>query len=198
MKPEIWSIVLAAGKSTRMQKQKLLLPYQGEPIIRKVANTAMHATNGNVLVVLGSHRDEIREQAGSGELKFCYNPNYESGMLSSVICGFNAVPDDALAVMLFLGDQPQIPVTVPFRIIEAWKSSRKGIVIPTFTGKRGHPVLIETKYKNEIENLDPQTGLRGLMEKFKEDIFEIECEAAEITRDIDTPADYINEINKIK
>ncbi|MFW6290637.1 MAG: NTP transferase domain-containing protein, partial [Mariniphaga sp.] len=61
-----WAIVLAAGKSTRMQKQKLLLPFGEETIIRKVVNTAIHAADGNVLVVLGSHSQEIREQINNG------------------------------------------------------------------------------------------------------------------------------------
>lgn len=198
MKQEIWAIVLAAGKSTRMQEQKLLLPFHGETIIRKVVTKAMHAANGKVMVVLGSHSKEVREQAGSNGLEFCFNPVYESGMLSSVICGFDALPEDAKAAILFLGDQPQIPDTVPGRIMEAWKNSGKGIVIPVFTGKRGHPVLIETKYKKEIKQLDPNKGLKALMEKFNGDVHEVECNSPEITRDIDTPADYHFEINKNK
>ncbi|GAB1451226.1 hypothetical protein MASR2M47_12820 [Draconibacterium sp.] len=55
---------------------------------------------------------------------------------------------------------------------------KKGIVMPTYNGRRGHPVLIETRYKPEIEKLDPEKGLRTLSVKYKEDVFEVECEHA--------------------
>ncbi len=198
MKQSVYAIVLAAGKSTRMQKQKLLLPFQGETIIRKVINTAMQAVNSNIVVVLGSHSDEVRQQTNNPNLKFILNPNYETGMLSSVICGFSALPERAGAAMLFLGDQPHIPGSVPVQLIVAWNNSKKGIIIPTFSGKRGHPVLIETKYKQEIEQLNPEKGLKELMEKFSNDVLEVECQAPEVIRDIDTPDDYQYEINKNK
>jgi molybdenum cofactor cytidylyltransferase len=66
-------------------------------------------------------------------------------------------------------------------------------VIPTYQGKRGHPVLIETRYSNEIENLDHEKGLRQLMEIRKNDILEVDCQYPEILRDIDTPEEYEKE-----
>ena len=198
MKTAVWAIILAAGKSTRMQKQKLLLPYHSETIIGKVVKTAMHAVNHDVVVVLGSHSEEVRRQINNPKLTFIVNSNYETGMLSSVICGFNALPESAGAAMLFLGDQPQIPEFVPLQLIAASDNTEKGIIIPAFSGKRGHPVFIETKYKQEIENLNPAIGLKGLMEKFSNDVFEMECQAPEVLRDIDTPGDYQYEINKNK
>ena len=125
------------------------------------------------------------------------NQNYAEGMLSSVICGFRALPAEADAALVFLGDQPQIPGEVTRLVIEAWQNSGKGIIIPITNGRRGHPVLIETKYKSEIEKLNPEKGLRQLMEKFAEDVFEAECNLPEILRDIDTPEEYSREINLI-
>jgi CTP:molybdopterin cytidylyltransferase MocA len=68
--------------------------------------------------------------------------------------------------------------------------------MPMFYGRRGHPVLIETRYKTEIERLDPEKGLRALAEKFKDDVYEVDCNIPEILRDIDTPEEYQFEINK--
>jgi molybdenum cofactor cytidylyltransferase len=117
-------------------------------------------------------------------------------MLSSVISGFGALPDEVKAALIFLGDQPQIPSQAAKLVIESWRQTGKGIVIPVFNGKRGHPVLIETRFKTEIENLDPEKGLRTLSEKFKHEVMEVECGIPEILRDIDTPEDYEIEINK--
>ena len=193
---EIWAIILAAGASTRMKRQKLLLPFNGKTIIETVAENVRQSVNSNVMVVLGSHREQIREQFVNYNVKFCVNENYPDGMLSSVICGFRALPKEAKAALIFLGDLPQIPSFVTDLVIETWLKSGKGIVIPTFNGRRGHPVLIETKYNTEIKKLDPQKGLRLLSEKFKDDVFEVECNIPEILRDIDTPDEYQYEISK--
>lgn len=193
---EIWAIILAAGASTRMQKQKLLLPYKGKTIIEMVVENATRSVSSNVVVVLGSHREQIKEQLQNLDVKFCINENYQDGMLSSVICGFGTLPDEAKAALIFLGDQPQIPSQAAKLVIESWRQTGKGIVIPVFNGKRGHPVLIETRFKTEIENLDPEKGLRTLSEKFKHEVMEVECSIPEILRDIDTPEEYEIEINK--
>lgn len=192
----VWAIVLAAGASTRMKKQKLLLPFNGKTIIETVILRIMEVLGKNIIVVLGSHRSEISKQINNLPVKTCINENYMDGMLSSVICGFRALPEQAEAAMVFLGDQPQIPVEVSRVVLETWQHSGKGIIIPVTNGRRGHPVLIETKYKTEIESLEPEKGLRQLMVNFKNDVLEAGCNIPEILRDIDTPEDYINEINK--
>src|SRR5690606_1115371 len=109
---EVWAIILAAGKSTRMHRQKLLLPYKGKTIIEQVVEKAMKAVQKNVVVVLGSHSDEIYKQIKDTGVPVQQNENYASGMLSSIVCGFNALPADARAVLIFLGDQPHIPEKV--------------------------------------------------------------------------------------
>ncbi len=192
----IWAIILAAGASTRMKRQKLLLPFNGKTIIETVVENVSHALGTNIMVVLGSHSEEIKSVIGNQKLHFCVNQNYMNGMLSSAICGFRSLGPEAIAALVFLGDQPQIPAKASRLVIEAWKQSKKGIVMPTFNGRRGHPVLIETRYKSEIEKLDPERGLRALAEKYKNDVFEVECEIPEILRDIDTPEEYQYETNK--
>ena len=191
----IWGIVLAAGKSTRMKKQKLLLPFNGKTIIETVILNIIPVLKNNIVVVLGSHHSEIKKQIGKLPVKTCMNENYAQGMLSSVICGFRALPDEADAALVFLGDQPQIPSQVTQLVLKTWQNSGRGIIIPVMNGRRGHPVLIETKYKTEIEQLDPGKGLRQLMEKFSHDVEEAECNLPEILRDIDTPEEYSREIN---
>jgi molybdenum cofactor cytidylyltransferase len=193
---EIWAIILAAGASTRMNRQKLLLAFNGKTIIETVVENVARSVNSNILVVLGSHREQIQNQIGNKQIHFCVNETYLDGMLSSVICGFRALPGEAKATLVFLGDQPQIPGQVADLVIKTWIQSGKGIIMPVFNGKRGHPVLIETRYKTEIEKLDPEKGLRALSEKFKDDVQEVKCNLPEILRDIDTPEEYEAEINK--
>ena len=87
-------------------------------------------------------------------VKYCYNENYKEGMLSSVKCGFRNLPSDFKAVLVFQGDQPLIAPIAVNDVIEAYRLSGKGIVIPVFEKKRGHPLLIDRKYRNEIEKLN--------------------------------------------
>lgn len=193
---EIWAIILAAGASTRMKRQKLLLPFNGKTIIETVVENVASSVGSNILVVLGSHAEEIKSLIENQKVQFCVNESFLNGMLSSAICGFRALPHEAKAALVFLGDQPQIPPQATNLVIEVWMKSKKGIVMPTFNGRRGHPVLIETRYKSEIEKLDPERGLKTLSEKYKDDVFEVECEIPEILRDIDTQEEYQFEINK--
>ncbi len=195
---EVWAIVLAAGLSTRMGTQKLLLPVEGKTMVEKVIENILNSGINNVLVVLGANPDEITEALKSWPVRTVWNENFREGMHTSVISGVKSLPVNAGATLIFLGDQPFIPVNAVQKVVEAWKNSEKGIVIPLFNGKRGHPPLYDLKYRDELSNLDPEVGLKSVARKFQEDIFEVETFCPEIVRDIDTKSDYLNEINKSK
>jgi len=186
----IWAVILAAGASTRMKTQKLLLPYQGKTVIEAVVQNARSLVHDNIVVVLGSHHEEIQRQINIDSLIYVVNNHFMDGMHTSVICGFGAVPGDARAILVFLGDQPHIPSVVARNLIEAWERNNKGIVIPVYGGRRGHPVLFSSRYLPGMENLDPETGLRSVISKNEEDILEVECNIPEILTDMDTPDDY--------
>lgn len=191
---EVWAIVLAAGLSTRMGTQKLLLPFEGKPIVEKVVENIRLSGIKNVVVVLGSDAGAVSAVLKSELVHLAVNENFRDGMHASVIAGVKALPEEAKAVLVFLGDQPFIPSKVVGSVVELWKSSGKGIVIPLFQGRRGHPPLYDLKYRDELENLDPETGLRAVALKFAGDLFEVETFCPEIVRDIDTPSDYQNEL----
>jgi len=191
---EIWGIVLAAGASERMKVQKLLLPFQGITMIEKVLENVIHSGVDSTLVVVGSQKDEILGVIDHLPVSYCYNDEYRQGMLSSVKCGFRSLPRTFDAALVFLGDQPMIPAEAVNRVIQVYRQSQKGIVIPVFQKKRGHPLLIGCKYKEEIEKLEDQEGLRGLASKFPDDVLEVEVNLPGILRDIDTPEEYLEAI----
>jgi molybdenum cofactor cytidylyltransferase len=97
--------------------------------------------------------------------------------------------------MVFLGDQPMVSTEVCAKIISEYKKTGKGIVIPSFNNKRGHPVLIDIKYRNDIFNLNPDIGLRDLMAIHPDDIKEVDIKNRDILKDIDTLNDYLEAIN---
>ena len=196
--PHISAIVLAAGESTRMKEPKLLLPYLDKPMIQTIVDTVVQSKVNEVLVVLGADQEKIKKALADSSVTFCTNRDYRKGMLSSIQTGFNSLPDRTHACMVFLGDQPMITSGIIDAVIDAYHQSKKGIVIPVYKKRRGHPVLIDIKYKVNIDSLDPEVGLRELIRKFPDDVAEVEVGYEGILRDIDTKEDYINEINKIK
>lgn len=194
---EIWAVILGAGESKRMKTQKLLLPFDGKTMIERVIENVMQSDVDHTLVVIGSNREEILGVIGNLPVSLCYNDNYKQGMLSSVKCGVKALPENFEAALVFLGDQPMIPKAAVNMVIDTYRNSNKGIVIPTFRKKRGHPLLIDRRYLEEIERLEEKEGLRGLAIKFPYDVLEVETNMPGILRDIDTREEYETAINKI-
>ena len=190
----IWAVVLAAGESRRMGTQKLLLPFGETTVVGAVVGTALASRVNRVLAVLGADKDAVRLKLEPFSIDFAINENFAQGMLSSVQAGFRALPPDAKAAVVMLGDQPFLPARVVDAVVEGFRRSGKGIVVPAFHGRRGHPVLVGLKYRGEVLALDPADGLRRLMRAHPEDIFEVEVEDANILRDMDVPEDYASEL----
>jgi len=186
----IWAIVLAAGESRRMGRSKLLLPYGDRTIIETVLQNVVSSRADRVVVVLGGYRREIEDKIRGFAVKKVINPRYQEGMLSSVQSGLSALPSSARAAVFVLADQPDVPGSAIDSVIEAYRREKKGIVLPVFRGKRGHPLLIDLKYRREIEALSPDIGLRGLLLEHGDDILEARVPSPGILRDIDGPGDY--------
>ena len=190
----IWAVVLAAGESRRMGTQKLLLPYGEATVVEAVAAAALGSRVDRVLAVLGADADEVRRALGRGaaaeNIAFAFNEDFRSGMLSSVQTAFRALPSDAAAAVVMLGDQPFVATRVIDAVVGAYRKGGRGIVVPVFGGKRGHPVLVDLKYRDEVLGLDPADGLRQLLRAHPEDVEEVEADDPAILRDLDTPADY--------
>ena len=190
----IRSIILAAGESKRMGFPKMLLMFNGKTMIENVLDNVTESDSDSILVVLGAGRYDLIDIVSKYDVKHCYNINYREGMLSSVQCGFKNLPPDTEAVLVFQGDQPFITPEVINSVIDAYRSSGKGIIIPVYKGKRGHPLLLDSKYKDQINTLDPDKGLRSVTYIHSSDIFEVETDEPGILRDFDTYDDYNKEI----
>ncbi|MFQ6070076.1 MAG: NTP transferase domain-containing protein [Candidatus Aminicenantales bacterium] len=186
----IWALVLAAGESKRMGKPKLLLPFREKTVIESVVESVLESEAAHTLVVLGSGWKRIKEKISHYPIKTAVNKNFKQGMLSSVQFGFSSIPENTEAVVVLLGDQPAIPPAVINTLIHAYHSSGKGIIIPVYKNERGHPVLIDFKYRKKLKSLHPDVGLRGLVYNHPRDTLEVAVDTPIILRDIDTLKDY--------
>lgn len=186
----IWAVVLAAGESRRMGTQKLLLPFGETTVLGAVLRTASASLVDRCLVVVGADRRAVRREAAPRGVEIAVNEDYRQGMLSSIQAGFQALPEEARAAVIMLGDQPFLAPGTVDAVIDAYEAAGCGLVVPAFRGRRGHPVLVGLEYRNELLALDPAEGLRALMRAHSRQVRQAAVTDPNILRDLDTPEDY--------
>ena len=154
-----------------------------------IDNLLSSAVN-EVVVVVGYKAEEVIRTIGARPAKLVINPDYERGMSTSISAGLNHVDNGARAVILALGDQPLIDKQTINRLIEEFSRSDKGIIVPTYLCRRGHPVIFAAKYKEELLKLRGDVGGKQIIKDHPEDILEVAVSSESILTDIDTVSDY--------
>jgi len=198
----ITAVILAAGKSQRMGKEnKLLLPIEGEALIRRFVKSVCVSEVSEVLVVLGFQANKIKEVLKDQPVRFVYNPLYLSGMTSSIKTGVRASSKNSDGYMICLSDLP-FAQTGDFNILlRAYSSFRVNkcamVTIPVFQGDRGNPVIFSCEFREKILNHEGE-GCRGLIAKNSSNVKEILMLNGNLFCDIDTPKDYRNNLYHIK
>jgi molybdenum cofactor cytidylyltransferase len=188
--PMVCAIVLAAGRSRRMGSQKLLLPLGGRPLIARVVDEVLRSPVDRVFVVVGHDGQRIAEALSGRQVSFVLNPLENSEMLDSVRAGLRALPPECAGALIVLGDQPGLTAEVVASLVRAFRTTPRGILVPVHRGRRGHPLLIAMRYRDEILTSHDTAGLRGLLEAHRDDILEVEAGTDDIFEDMDEPADY--------
>jgi molybdenum cofactor cytidylyltransferase len=194
------ALVLAAGRSTRMGAPKHILPWgEGETIISQVVKQLRLAGVSEIVVVTGGAREAvegalaaIRAKADwprELELRAVYNPDYASKeMLSSLQVGLRALSAETAAVLVALGDQPQMEAAVARAVMERWRETRAPVVGPTFQGRRGHPVLFDRSQWPALLSLPDTASPRDVLSGVRAETVAVERDT--ILQDVDTQADY--------
>jgi molybdenum cofactor cytidylyltransferase len=181
-----------------MGSPKMLLPFGDKTILETVLENVQFAGIEEILVVLGSEKEKILETIGDADFNYIFNPDYRAGMITSVKCGIKALSSGCQTAMICLGDQPMTGADIMKQLIAESLTEARGIIVPVYEDKRGHPIMVNRRYFSEIEELSGDKGLRELLPKFPDDILEIRIQKSDILRDIDTPDEYEYELNKLK
>ena len=188
------AIVLAAGKSTRMGRPKANLPLDGgDTFLSRIVRTFYDAGVDDVLVVVGHDAGAIVEAfSGVGAtVRFVWNPDYESGQLSSLLKGLNAVDRPGLsAVLVTLVDVPLVTAGTVRAVLERYRETRAPIVRPVRGSQHGHPVVIDRSLFDEIRRAHPDGGAKPVIRAHSSTAGDVEVEDAGAFVDIDTVADY--------
>lgn len=186
----ISAIVLAAGQSKRMGRPKLLLPWEKGTILEQVVDSILASGVGEVVVVLGDRAPELKARLAASPVHMVLNPDYKEGIGSSIRCGVKVAREDARGLMIVLGDQPLITSAVVGQLLEAFKKGGRGIVLPAYRGVRGHPVILQARYRAELMALAGDVGARGVVAAHPDDVLEVEVSSAAVVQDIDNEQDY--------
>lgn len=182
-------LILAAGQSRRMGKEnKLLAEIDGKAMLRHTAETALKSKAAAVFGVTGHEKEKVEALFSNLGITSFHNPDYAQGLSSSLKTGFRALADDYDGVVICLGDMPLVGASLFNALIDAFDSEEgRAIIVPTFRGKRGNPVLIGSQYKSEILTLTGDIGAKGLIAENESHVFNVEADKDSIFTDIDTP-----------
>ena len=181
----ISAIILAAGKSTRMRQQKLLMPWGGTTVLEKVIRTLQAAEIGDIVLVTNS---EIASQITHNELTVTLNNHGE--MLTSLQLGLRSQKPSAEATLVCLGDQPQIEEGSVRSVCEAFQKNNFDLIVPSYQMRRGHPWLVARPLWDEILGMRGGS-MREFLNAHTEEIKYVNLDTPAILQDIDTPEDYL-------
>jgi len=189
---KISAIVLAAGESRRMGEiNKLQLPVEGMPLLRRSVQTLLAAELGELVVVLGHESANTKALLEGLPVGTVYNSDYQSGQMTSVHCGLGALSQTCEGVMVALGDQPALTVSDINYLVDAFFTRDGGeVVIPEYQGKRGNPIIISSRCQQEIVSGKYNLGCRRFIENNPELVRTVAMSESSVVIDLDTPMDY--------
>ncbi|MDO8715419.1 MAG: nucleotidyltransferase family protein [Dehalococcoidales bacterium] len=194
----ISAILLAAGEAKRMGKPKQLMPLGEKSILEHSLDNLLASRVNEIIVVVGCEAEAVAKKVAARPVRIAVNPDYKQGMSTSLVKGLDLVSDGAKAVMVFLADQPFIGSHVINQLIDDFANHKKGIAVPVYKGKRGHPIIFAIKYGGELSKLTGDAGAKAILKKHPEDVLEVDTGSEDIHRDIDDMKSYEREKNKIR
>jgi len=184
------AVILAAGMSSRMGEAKQLLRLGNNTLLGQVLENVRSSGVTDIVLVLGHEAEKIKERISTENLSVVINESYRQGMGTSLRAGLAALPPDVDAALIVLADQPFVlPKTLDLLMDEYTRSSAQ-IVIPTYKGFRGNPVLLDRSVFSEVMALTGDIGCRAIFGSHLEGIAKVPVEDIGILLDMDSKDDF--------
>ena len=178
-----------------MGSPKALLPVDGQSFIERIVGALQGSRVGRILVVLGHHASEIGPRIQHLSVTVVVNQNYRKGQLSSLAAAIRFLeaeegtePIDGL--MVHLVDHPFLSPALVDEMIERFYQSGKLVVVPTYNGKRGHPVLFSKELFSELLDAPLEQGAKPVVHGHRNETLEVATDEKGVVVDIDTPEEY--------
>jgi molybdenum cofactor cytidylyltransferase len=189
-------LLLAAGKSTRMGSLKALLPWEGTTLLQYQLTQLKRSKVDQIVVVLGYQSDKLLPYVKESSVHLVWNQNYEEGKTESIRIGVQAVHNEADCLILTSVDQPVTHNLLDAMITEFIQTNRN-IIIPVYNERRGHPILLSTKLRDEILQINEETnGLKAILQKRNKEIRELIVEDHTVLFNFNNEKDYVEGIAK--
>ena len=170
---------------------KLLLPIDGEPVVRRTARQILAAGPEEIIVVLGHQADLVAAALDDLAIRTVINPAWRDGQMTSVHAGLAALAAPVDGIMICLADQPTLEAGDYRALIDAFlRAGDKSVVVPTHGGRRGNPIVLATAHRDEILARGANLGCKRFIARNPDLVATVEFETDGFVRDIDTPADY--------
>jgi molybdenum cofactor cytidylyltransferase len=179
-------IVLAAGASTRMGRNKLLLPLGGETVLRRAVVRARDAGLDPVIVVLGHEGERANLELAGLPCQTVANPDYALGIESSLRVGFAALPPASGAAVVLLADMPFVTAAMIGMLVERYRASAAPLVISDFAGISAPPTLFDRSLFAELQ----QEGCGKRIARLHRSEAAVVSWPAEALADLDLPEDF--------
>ena len=191
---KITALVLAAGMSKRMGQPKMLLSWAHTTVLGHVVEIIAQAGIEDIIVVTGGDRQKIEAEilrlSKEFPVRSFFNEKFNiGGMMSSVQSGLMAVPTNSNAVLIALGDQPQIEFKTIMDVITCFTETNADIVVPSYNNRRGHPILFNIRLLPILKGYGEVQSLREFLNQESNRIKYIGA-GESILKDLDTPDEY--------
>jgi molybdenum cofactor cytidylyltransferase len=173
-----------------MGRPKQLLDWGGQPLVRVVAEFALASQLDRVVVVVGAAEREVTGALAGLPLDLVHNPAYAEGLSTSLRAGIAALGPEVAAALVLLGDQPFVTPVIIDTILAAWHAGGGLIVVPTYGGQRGNPVLFDQGVFPDLLAVRGDQGARDVLAVHTADMLVVPFDDTRPLADIDTLDDY--------
>jgi len=182
------AVILSAGASSRMGRPKALLPYREGTFLEHLIEVTRHPHIGVTRVVLGAGAEVIRSIAKLDASVVVLNPEWEHGQLSSICAGLRGLEGIELDGMVLCPvDHPLVSARLVGELVERFYEAKKAIVLPTYKGRRGHPVIFSTALFSELLAAPAEQGARAVVWAHAADILEVPTDEEGVVLNLNDP-----------
>jgi len=188
-RPTVAAVVMAAGRSRRMAPHNKLLVADkaGKPMIARVVDNVLSSKARPILVVTGHQAEQVEHALGGRPVQYVHAADYANGLSASLKAGIAAVPPECAAAIVCLGDMPLVTGRMIDRLLQMYDPDEgRLIVLPTFRGKQGNPMVWDRRFFPEILQITGDSGARFLVGKHADAVAEVEMADDAVLRDFDT------------
>ncbi len=187
--PQVAAVVLAAGRSERMQdRNKLLARLDGKPLVCHVVDALLDTAVRPIVVVTGHQAEEVRAALAERPVVFVHNPDFAAGLSTSLRVGLGPLDSRIDGALICLGDMPRVRAEHIEALLGAFEpEDGREVVLPTFGGRRGNPVLWAARFFPAIRELSGDLGARELLTRYADSTCTVPMPDDGITVDVDTP-----------